>query len=514
MATEEGYSVGLPVADFSDVTNAVISKGEEKLPVNGFNQLTGFIEIYPSGTTFSNSKPYSPLSNNLLYSDGTGEEIGANESSNEPLLTASFLNKVEIKSSFRTLTDTCDIVIPRIEELILDDKRGVNNYSVIDPNTFDDSPIFSQGNICRVYLGYDYQDKLMFHGYITEVVTKSPITLKLEDAMYLLKRKVISKTYKPVGDNKEVRLEDFIHDILEGTGVELDQSTIDIAPDITFGAYFRAKQSSVARIMGDIQNRGLSVFVEDGKLVIGRTYFDSSLTPHVSTKSSPDYIPPVINMEWNVPSGGNKLLVISPDKRRKMITVVAFLGVRASRQIQLNVALDPNQKDDVFVGVQISDSSNKNDVDQELALNNWVADKYETSVDTEGYSQHTANMGIINVTNKGMTSDDAEFSEVVDKMFLHGQDKFMQFFDNGLGGEVTIFGDYGLKSAQSVETFDPRNPEISGEFLITECATSWGFSGYRQTLKIGTKIRDIDRRVDDILSDDPFYSSSQQETVV
>lgn len=507
---EEGYSVALPQGNSSLITDAADKKSNDTIPTKGFNQVTGFIEVYDSKTTFSNNKPYSPFSNNLLYSDGSGTEVNANGASSEPLLTVRFLNRVSIKSSFRTLTDTCEVVIPRIDGWILNDARNVNNLSLIDPNGFDETPMFSQGNIVRVYIGYDYQDKLMFHGYITEVTAKSPITLKLEDAMWLLKRKVISKTYLPVEGQTEIRLSDFIYDILEGTDVELDQSTKDIAEDITFGAYFRAKQSSVARIMADIQDRGLSVFVEDGKLVIGRTYFDSSLTPHVSTKSSPNYIPPKINFEWNVPEGGNKLVVSSPEKKRKMITVTAFLGARTTRQLQLNVALDPNSSEDVFVGAQISDSANKSNTEKELALNNWLENKYKVGVDTTSYSQHTATMGIIPVKNKKMTSDDAEFEDVVDKMFNHGKDKFTQFFDNGLSGSVTVFGDYGLKSAQSVQLFDPRNPEISSESLITEVSTEWGFGGYRQTLKVGIKIKDIDLSADDITAPEP---TNETETI-
>ena len=178
------------------------------------------------------------------------------------------------------------------------------------------------------------------------------------------------------------------------------------------------------------------------------------------------------------------------------------MGARTTRQLQLNVALDPNSSDDVFIGAQIHDSANKGDTEKELALNNWLRDKYKIAVDTDGYSQNTATMPIIHVDNKKMTSDDSEFEDVVDKMFEYGKVKFTQFFDYGLGGSITVFGDYGLKSAQSVQLFDPRNPEISSESLITEVATDWGFGGYRQTLKVGIKIKDIDLTSSNILENE------------
>ena len=167
MATEEGNSVGLPISDLQNIGDISDLKSNSFLPISGFNRLTGFIEVYPKTTTFENTSPYSPLSNNLIYSDGTGNQVGANGASEKPILVARYLNRVSIKNSFRSLTDTCDIVLPRINNWILSDFRNVNNYSLIDPSNFNTSLLFSEGNIVRVYIGYDFQDKMMFHGYIS-----------------------------------------------------------------------------------------------------------------------------------------------------------------------------------------------------------------------------------------------------------------------------------------------------------------------------------------------------------
>jgi len=449
----------------------------------GFNQLTGFIEVYPPDTTFVNDLPYRVLV------DSTGTSVSysiGSVASSPPLLERwTAVNDIKIKSSFKTLTDTCDIIVPRFDKWIINDGRDTNNYALFDPTSTEIDKVFGKGNVVRVFIGYDRNNSLMFHGYIDTATPTAPIKISLQDAMWRLKKKTINKVYLPTDGRDEVRLEDFIHDILDGTGVELDDSVL--TKEVTFGKKVTFRNSTVARVMDDIKKRGLSVYINLGKLVIGRTYFDSSLSPFLSTANTEGYVPPIVNMEWNVPKGGNKLKVNTMDKKTKMVTTQIFIG--NSRIIQLNVALDPNEIEDVFVPVQISDSLNKGNDAAIKKLDAWLNKKYGVIVDVTGYSQHTATMDTIS-SKKAYASEGADFTALVDKMFDHGKDMFFKYFDNGLGGDVTIFGDYSLRSAQSIQVYDPRNPEMAGEFLITSISTSWGFQGYRQTCTLGIKIKD------------------------
>lgn len=464
---------------------------------NFFNRLTGFIEVYSSDTKFESDVPHRPLQVNLTAINGSAEGGGAetveappntNGATNEPLAKIDFLSSVNISSSFKALTDNCEITIPRIDKWLKKDYQLINNFSLYDPQAFDNDKIFAEGNIVRVFLGYDFQDKLMFHGYVSEVSNTSPVKVKLEDGMYLLKQKYVNGVYKNKDDEtKDVRLSDFIDDILEGTGVELHPSVAETADQITFGKYFQAKQSTTARVLKDIQDRGLSVFFELGKLIIGRTYFDSSLTPHISTISNPNYEPPLVHNEFNVPEGGNKLETTTMNKKRNMVTVQKY--VNSNRVIQLNVALDPREKEDIFIPVAIHDSSNKKDATKIANLTDWLVKNYNASIDTDGYSQITATMDAVG-GNVPKSTDLDSYKSIVDEMFDYGKDMFWKYFDNGLGGTIDIFGDYGIQTAQSVDIFDPRNPEVNAEYLVTEVKTKWGFGGYRQTLKIGIKIKD------------------------
>lgn len=492
---------------------------------SGWNQLTGFIEVYPAGTVFGNDQPYKTTEINL---DSDGLEIqpkvtiGNNYPSNSPLAERiDFLNNVKIESSFKTLTDTCEIVVPRIDGWIFKGDRNINNFSLYTPNALgsrvsdaedENALLFDKGNIVRVFLGYDYQDKMMFHGYVSEASTLSPFTVKLEDAMWLLKQKTVNAVYKPKEGQTQVALSDFIYDLLKDTGVKLSEY-ID-PTQIFFGKEVRFRQTTVARVMSDIKERGLSVFVEMGKLVIGRTAFDSTLTPHISSGSEPDYEPPFINIEWNVPKGGTSLKFNTLEKKTKMVTVQRFIS--NTRSIQVNVALNPNEIEDVFVPVAINDSNNEDTSPNQGALTDWLIATYGVSVDTDGYSQKTATMPPIKQLGRKFNSktQDSDFKELVTEMIEYGKSKFFQFYDTGLGGTVTIFGDYGLQTAQSVEIFDAHNAEVNGEYLITDIKTDWGFGGYRQTLKVGIKIKGSNIYRDDVPATDVFQDVPQDSSNV
>ena len=443
--------------------------------VSTYNRVTGFIEVYDKDVKITDNKPHGV----------------DNHPNIKPLATIYYPNKINIKSSFRDLTDTATIVVPRFDAWIIKDDKNLNELKLFDPQSFDEKDLFAKGNIVRIFLGYDFNDTLMFHGYVNEITSTSPVTVGLEDSMWLLKQKTVNKTFKPKEGKKSVFLSDFLgptagdDDILKDTGVELDPS-VDTA-QFDMGSIVTFRTSTVARILKDISDRGLSIWFNLGKLVVGRTYFDSSLTPHQSTKSDPNYVPPKVKFEENVPRGKDNLKIDTANKKTKLIISKAFVG--KNRQIQLGVILDPNQKEDIFIPVEISDTVNKNDETKVDATTNWLLNKYKVNVDTSIYSRHSATMPPFSAIKNTVKEGSKEYDEIIESMFDHAKDMFFKFFNNGLSGDIEVFGDYSLKTGQSIDLHNRNNPEIVGEYLITDIETKWGVEiGYRQNLKLGIKI--------------------------
>lgn len=82
----------------------------------------------------------------------------------------------EIVLDSETLTDTCTITLPKKIKWM--DEQGI--------------PV-KRGDKIRVELGYDYDLRTRFTGYIRSVGTKSPVEIVCEDSMWLLKQAPVEK---------------------------------------------------------------------------------------------------------------------------------------------------------------------------------------------------------------------------------------------------------------------------------------------------------------------------------
>lgn len=84
---------------------------------------------------------------------------------------------VKIETSWKSLTDTAEIVLPR-------GTRDIDRHKV--------TSWFREGDPVEILLGYSNNPPLEFSGYISQISTGIPLILKLEDEMYRLKRKTVS----------------------------------------------------------------------------------------------------------------------------------------------------------------------------------------------------------------------------------------------------------------------------------------------------------------------------------
>ena len=76
-----------------------------------------------------------------------------------------------------------------------------------------------------------------------------------------------------------------------------------------------------------------------------------------------------------------------------------------------------------------------------------------------------------------------------DELVEETTEYFRNYNLNGITGNLTIFGDFGLPPAVQVELIDHRNPSKNGVYLVEEVTTTFGVGGYRQQLSIPYKIR-------------------------
>lgn len=154
------------------------------------------------------------------------------------------VHEVRIKSSWETLTDTATVSIPR--------KIKWKDGSVAGPDG-----LFKAGDPVTIKLGYDYDNKTIFEGYVTEILPGTPLTFECQDAAYLLKKKTFTKSYKSVS------LKTLLADIcpIPFTSVEANLGQ------------FKISNCTVAQVLDELKKTySLESYVRSGKLYVGLAY--------------------------------------------------------------------------------------------------------------------------------------------------------------------------------------------------------------------------------------------------
>lgn len=150
-----------------------------------------------------------------------------------------FVTSVELERDTEKLTDVCTITLPK--------RLKWDGHTEI--------PV-KRGDAVKVWLGYGDKPELAFVGYIRDVGFKTPIVLKCEDEMFMLKQKeCIKKAYKSVD------LTTLLHD--QGL------ADVKVFGEQNLGA-FRVTDNTVAALLGRLQDNGVRSFYryEDGKPIL------------------------------------------------------------------------------------------------------------------------------------------------------------------------------------------------------------------------------------------------------
>ena len=145
-------------------------------------------------------------------------------------------SECKIESSWRALTDTADIVLP----------RKMKDFEELKVSEW-----MNEGDPVEIWLGYDGKLTLEFQGYVKKVPAGIPLIVTCEDEMYNLKRTTVSVSMK------SATLEQLLKHIAPGYEVKCDAMTL--------GAV-RFSKMSAAEIMDELQKQGINCWFE-GKVL-------------------------------------------------------------------------------------------------------------------------------------------------------------------------------------------------------------------------------------------------------
>ncbi len=152
-----------------------------------------------------------------------------------------------IESSWDLLTDTAELKIPRalyFGSEILKDKIKV-------------------GDSIAIKLGYKGDNKTEFEGFVTKIVTDTPVIISCEDAMWKLKQISVNKVFK------NTSLKDLLTAIIP-TEFEFD------AADLQLGTLV-IENSTVAKVLQTLKDDyGIYSYFKGNKLISGKIYLDNT----------------------------------------------------------------------------------------------------------------------------------------------------------------------------------------------------------------------------------------------
>lgn len=154
---------------------------------------------------------------------------------------------LEIDSSWKTLTDTAVITLPRRISW-----EGKNLYNEI-----------RRGDQVSIRAGYDYAEEVLFQGYVSNVKAGVPVIIEAQDEMWRLKQNSISRAWR------RVSLEELVAAIVPA-GVQFQAAQIDLGP-------FRVDRVSAAKVLEHLRvTYGIYAWFVDGVLVVGFPYSQAS----------------------------------------------------------------------------------------------------------------------------------------------------------------------------------------------------------------------------------------------
>lgn len=367
---------------------------------------------------------------------------------------------IEIETSFDTLTDTATVTLPYDNKWIKKDVNGFSRFQLISGN---DESFFKVGDEIEIYYGYNFQNKLEFEGYITGVEPRTPLKLICQDRSWKLKKNHLLFSTKP-----NVTLKEVADKLIEGTGVEIHPLTWE--QEVVFGKLY-VRNISTAKLLDEWRDMGLVSYMLDGKLVIGRSYFNDSTNYNTSVRGG--YTPPTFNTETNIIDDELSIMQVEDEQ-------IAIKGVSMytnNTSLGITMVTDPKDPAKLIVAEEVGDHKDKKAV--KSSQESWAAKMEKQGIFLENYTLKTQH----------------EFNLNREQLIEAIKASFPKYMRSGMDGSFTTFGDHSLKPATSIYLLDPKNHDKNGEYLIKTITKSFGSGGIRQTVEIPYKIRNLDDKL-------------------
>ncbi len=379
-------------------------------------------------------------------------------------LIYNIVHQFKAETTWKNLTDTGEIILPK--NIYIRNKSGQifslggtnRNIGGFDSNT----PYFLRGDKVLIEWGYVYYDEkgnevsptvTIFEGYISQVTTKKPFVLKIENNMWKL------KTVQAQGGNnnffpaKTYTLEKMLKEMLTNAGLPF---TVNMTTQTSVGD-FRLQQETIAEVLSRLRKDfHLECYFRGNELRVGSFPY----LPEDATSPIPKFV-----FQYNIISD-------ELDYKRKDDLILSAVATNTIEETTGQTTRDGQAK------------TKKKRLEVLVTLENG-SDTAKKFVPEPG-KHIPPNTGGERLTFHFLSAT------TIDELASLAAEQLRKYYYTGMRGKFTTFGLPFVKHGDYVDLVDPLLPERNGRYVVKGVEYEGGINGLRQTIELDYLIGRLD----------------------
>ncbi len=383
-----------------------------------------------------------------------------------------FSHEYEVLTTWDTLTDDGSITLPRNVTVKAPDgtKYYLQNTTQNLGGFTNKAPVFLRGDKVKIEHGYAYYDargnevaplSTIFEGYISQVTSKKPFVLKVEDNMWLLKQTpAAGLNDKTFFSRKKYTIEAVIRELFQNAGLPF---TVNDLTNTTAGDFF-TQNETIAEVLARLRkDYNFKSYFKGNELRIGsKVYIDSDL---IDPKTKQKRIPPVFHFQKNI-------IEDSLDYQRKEDLTISAVARTTDEELTGKRTKDGHDKTKkVKLEVLITFANGSN------TPTYFVAEK------NKPIPPNTGGQRFDFVYPRGTT---------LEQLKTNATEELRLKYYTGLRGKFTTFGTPFVQFGDDVDLIDALLPEKNGRYRVKSVKYSGGVNGLRQEIELDFLINRLD----------------------
>lgn len=380
------------------------------------------------------------------------------------VLIYNLAHKYNTESTWKNLTDTGEIVLPR--NVYIKDKTGRRltlGGTNINLGGFEATePIFLRGDKVTIQWGYVYQDQrgnevsptvTIFEGYISQVTSKKPFVLQIENNMWKLKQVQASGGKGGYFADSKYSVEGMLREMIKNAGLPF---TVNPTTSTSIGN-FLVQQETIAEVLARLRRDfNLEAYFRGNELRIGSfPYLPADVAQPV----------PKFRFQYNI-------IEDDLEYQRKDDIVLSAVASNTIEEFTGNTTRDgrkKTRKKRLEVLVTFSKGSDK-----------------PTIYEVERGKEPPPNVGGERRSFKFLTAKTHK------ELAALAVEQLKKYYYTGMRGTFKTFGLPYVKHGDHVDLIDPLLPERNGRYMVKGVKYEGGIDGLRQTIELDYLVGNLD----------------------